>query len=277
MTRITGHPIRRWTTALLSLITLMALTLTGCSSSSTPKQTIEEGTLTVGVPTFPPFISLDNGNITGPDGEIINAIAQRMNLKIKAVSYEFSALIPALQQNRIDVALGSMFRTNERAKVINFSDPLYLEPGSLVSASDVQTVDELVGKRVGTVQGYNWVNDIQTILGDQELATYPSSTELKADLEAGRLDVAIESDGTARYLYKDSDYTVNKLPADERIAAAIHPGQTAILFNQQNTALRDAVNVQIADLHNNTTVIQDALSAAGLDPANEKVGEPGYL
>lgn len=273
----TSRRFRHWTTTLLSVVTVVGLMVTGCSQSSTPKQTIETGTLTVGVPTFPPFIGLDGDTITGPDGAIIRAIAERLHLKIKPVSYEFSALIPALQQNRIDVALGSMFRTTERAKVINFSDPLYLEPGSLVSKTNVQTVDELVGKRVGTVQGYNWVDDVQKILGDQKLATYPSSTELKQDLEAGRLDVAIESDGTSRYLYKDEGYQINKLPKDERIQAAIHPGQTALLFNQKNTALRDSANVQIQDLHKNTTVIQDALSAAGLDPAAEKVGDPSYL
>ncbi|HMR50556.1 MAG TPA: ABC transporter substrate-binding protein [Arachnia sp.] len=282
--------ITRLTSVLITAL-VGALALVGCSSAAEPGetagapatgaaselQTITPGVLTVGVPTFPPFIGLENGTITGPDGEILYALAEALDLTVEPVPYEFAALIPALQQNRIDVALGSMFRTEERDKVINFSDPLYLEPGSLISKAPVESVDELIGKRVGTVEGYNWVSDVQAILGDQELKLFPSSSELKQDLEAGRLDVGIDSYGTSLYLYKDSEFTVTALPKDERIQAAITPGQTALLFNEDNTSLRDAFNEQIAVLHADTTVIQDALEAAGLDPAAAEVGEPYYL
>lgn len=270
--------VRRMIAALIAAVVGLTMALSGCSSSgSAERETIKKGVLTVGVPTFPPFVGLSNGKITGPDGEIVYALAKRLNLKVEPVAYEFSALIPALQQNRIDIAVGSIFRTKERAKVVSFTYPLYIEPGSFIAKSQIDSVDQLKGTRVGTVEGYNWVADIQKILGSQKLVTYPSSTELNEDLKAGRLDVGIDSYSTAKYLHKGDSFVITQLPKDSRIKSAIHPGQTAILVNKNNTALLNSLDTQIKYLHEHTTVIPDALKANGLDQAQANVGTPGYL
>lgn len=97
-----------------------------------------------------------------------------------------------------------------------------------MSKTRINWVDQLVGRRVGTIQGDNWVEAVQTILGDQELGLYPYSNELKQDLEPGRINVGIDSYGTPLHLYEDGDFQVRVLPEDERIQAAINPGQTAL-------------------------------------------------
>ncbi|MHC9043305.1 ABC transporter substrate-binding protein [Microbacterium saperdae] len=267
-------------------VAVLAVGLAGCSANSSeadaaaasdaPFTTITAGKLTVGVPTFPPFVGIEDGAITGPDGEIITEIAAEYGLEIEAVPYEFSALIPAIQQGRVDVAIGSIFRTAERAKVVDFSDPLYIEPGGVISADGIDSVDDFADAKVGTIQGYNWVDDVQSVLGDNKLTLYASSAELQKDLEAGRIDVGIDSYGTAQYLYKDSDFQVKKLAADNRIAAATNPGQTAILLSKDNADLRDALDDVIAELHENG-FIADALERAGLDPTAAETGEPRVL
>lgn len=248
---------------------------TSGSASNVPFETVTEGVLTVGVPTFPPFSSLEDGEIVGPDGEIVEKIAEHYGLDVVAEPYEFSALIPAIQQNRIDVAIGSIFRTTERDKVVDFTDPIYLEPGSFIAKGGVSGLDDLVGKRVGTIQGYNWVEDVDREL-DGELKLYPSSIELKQDLEAGRLDVGIDSYGTALYLYEGTDFEVKVLPPDERIAAATNPGQVGFVVGEGSTDLTQAFNDVIATLHEEDA-IGPILEANGLDPAAAEVGEPRFL
>ncbi len=274
--------LRSALTALSALA--LAMVMTACSSGDSNEQstagestvtTIEPGVLTVGVPTFPPFIGLDGDTITGPDGDIINELAELNGLTVKAVPYGFSALIPAVQQGRVDLALGSIFRTEVRAEAVDFTDPLYIEPGAIISKDGISNVDDLVGKRVGTVQGYNWVDDVNKVLGG-DLKQYPSSSELQQDLEQGRLDAAIDSNGTALYLYKDTDFQVNVIEPSEKIAASTNPGQTAIILKKGNTELADALNESIATLHDNG-FIADALEKAELDPTAAEVGEPAFL
>ncbi|WP_165216228.1 ABC transporter substrate-binding protein [Schaalia sp. ZJ1691] len=236
---------------------------------------IDDGVLAVGVPTFPPFIGLDNGEITGPEGKILNEIASLNGWTIKAQPYDFAALIPAVQQGRIDIGMGSLFRTKERATSVDFSDPIYIEPGSIISREGYSSVRDLVDVKVGTVQGFNWVDDVNTVLGG-DLKQYPSSAELKADLESGRLDAAIDSHGTALYLYAGSDYVVKVIEPDDEIEASTNPGQTGIILHKGNAALAQKLNSAIATLHDNGFIAK-VLKDAGLDPDAATIGEPSFL
>ncbi|MGB3483776.1 MAG: ABC transporter substrate-binding protein [Mycobacterium sp.] len=243
-------------------------------SGSAPFPTVQTGALTVGVPTFPPFVGLEGGTITGPDGDIVNAIAEHYGLEVVARPYDFAALIPAVQQGRIDVAIGSIFRTHERNKSVDFSHPLYIEPGAFIATEPITSIDSLIGKRVGTVQGYNWNPDLEAIYGDS-LALYPSSSELKQDLIAGRLDAAVDSQGTALYLYQDDGFTVTVLPADGRVESTTAPGQTAFVLAKDKPELKDGLNSAIKQLHEDGS-IAGFLEEAGLDPAAATTGDPRF-
>ncbi len=49
--------------------------------------------------------------------------------------------------------------------MLGLSAPLYLDVMGIISKPGYATVGELEGKRVGTVQGYLWVNDLKKVLG----------------------------------------------------------------------------------------------------------------
>ncbi|MDO4258467.1 MAG: ABC transporter substrate-binding protein [Actinomycetaceae bacterium] len=274
--------LKRRFTALISAA-LVAITAAACSpsgaqsgqSAAAQSGLAQEGVLRVGVPTFPPFVGIENGQITGPEGKIVNEIARLNGWKVEASPYEFSALIPAVQQGRIDIGIGSIFRTKVRAESVDFTAPIYIEPGSIISKEGHSSVRDLVDLRVGTVQGYNWVDDVNKVLGG-DLKEYPSSAELKADLEAGRLDAVIDSHGTALYLYKDTPYQVNVIAPDKDIAASTNPGQTAIILQKGNSSLQSQIDASIAELHENGFIAK-TLEEAGLDPKAATIGEPSFL
>jgi polar amino acid transport system substrate-binding protein len=272
--------VRNWRVfSAVAAVALLIAPLAACSGEqkaadlgAAPFPTVKAGALTVGIPTFPPFVALEGATITGPDGDIVNAIAEHYGLEVVAKPYDFAALIPAVQQGRIDVAIGSIFRTHERAKAVDFSDPLYIEPGAFIARDAFTSIDNLKGKRVGTVQGYNWNPDFEAIYGDQ-LVLYPSSAELKQDLIAGRLDAAIDSQGTALYLYKDDGFTVTVLPADDRVESTTAPGQTAFVLAKDKPELKQGLNEEIARLHKDGSISR-FLEQAGLDPAAATTGTP---
>jgi polar amino acid transport system substrate-binding protein len=86
-----------------------------------------EGTiLKIGVSaTREPFCFIDeNKRITGFDGELARRIAMELGRPVEFSDMKFSALIPALQSGKIDLAF-TLTHTEERKKSINFSQTVF--------------------------------------------------------------------------------------------------------------------------------------------------------
>lgn len=269
-----------------ALVTTLALTLAlaACSSSSNtsaqpgascaPDQdvsTVANGKLTVGVPTFMPFVKLgSNGSPTGIDGDIINDIAKEMCLTVTGVPLDYTGLIPAVQQNRIDLAIGSIYRSEARAKVAGVTAPIYTDPMGVISKSGINTVEQMQGLRVGTINGNAWVEDLRKTL-TSPIKLYPSSNELKQDLLSGRLDVAIDSFGAASVNYKDAGYEVKIMAKDSRIGASTAPPQTGFYFSKSNVKLGDVIDKHIQEMKSRGQ-IAEFLKKWGLDPGIANTG-----
>nr|6Y16_A Chain A, Amino acid ABC transporter, periplasmic amino acid-binding protein,Amino acid ABC transporter, periplasmic amino acid-binding protein [Thermotoga maritima MSB8]6Y16_B Chain B, Amino acid ABC transporter, periplasmic amino acid-binding protein,Amino acid ABC transporter, periplasmic amino acid-binding protein [Thermotoga maritima MSB8] len=75
---------------------------------------------------FPPFEFVDeNGNIVGFDVDLAKEIARRLGVELKIVDMTFDGLIPSLLTKKIDVIISGMTITEERKKVVAFSDPYF--------------------------------------------------------------------------------------------------------------------------------------------------------
>ena len=111
--------------------------------------------------TFPPFEYSENGKRTGFDIELIEAIAKVMNRKVEWTDIDFKGLIPGLLANRFDVAASAIYITDERRKVVDFTDPYY--PGGLVimtkkGDTSIKGPEDLKGKKVSVQVGTKSVN-----------------------------------------------------------------------------------------------------------------------
>jgi len=72
-----------------------------------------------------PLEFVKNGKRTGFDIELIEAMAKTMGKKVQWVDIDFKGLIPGLIANRFDVAASGIYMTDERRKVVDFTDPYY--------------------------------------------------------------------------------------------------------------------------------------------------------
>src|SRR5690606_2513145 len=77
-------------------------------------------------PTGMPFTYLDSqtNTIQGIMVDLINAIGKDLGFEPKINALSFSTLISSLQTKRIDIISAAMVKTEERAKIVSFSDPL---------------------------------------------------------------------------------------------------------------------------------------------------------
>ena len=278
--------------SVLTLATMaLGFGLTGCSSASeasvdsdcTPKhegiETVSEGKLTVGVIDIPPFSSYNSGDPEGIDIEIVNKIAKDECLELSYQPATYADAVQSISGNSIDIAVGTIDATEKRLKAVDFSASTYLDGMGIATKTGATTVADLEKMdKVGTIDGYLWVEDLKKILGDR-LVTYPSSVELKADFDAGRLDADIDAYGVQVVQFKDADDVTVALAndnPDERVGAIVTAPEAAFPLTKGNTSLRDALSAGIEAQREDGTITK-LLVDAGLSEGLGKVAEKQYV
>ncbi|MFD2271193.1 ABC transporter substrate-binding protein [Undibacterium arcticum] len=96
---------------------------------------------------YPPFSYFQGSKLTGLDIELGEALAKKMGLTVEWKALSFDALLAGLRQDRWDVAMSSIGITEERAKAVTFSNPIYCSGGVITSKdAAIHTVESLNGK-----------------------------------------------------------------------------------------------------------------------------------
>ena len=177
--RLTWH--WTWRPAVLALVAA-GVALGGLQAHAEPPKTIEPGKLTIGINGDMPMTSLKDGKLIGTDGELIAAIAGKLGLEVNPVQMEWSALIQATKQGKVDLMLGSMGWTKERSEVMLLSDPIYYFGTFLLQkkASAFSTFEDMKGRSVGTVTGFTLVPELKSVPGIGEVKLYDTLDTLGA-------------------------------------------------------------------------------------------------
>lgn len=262
-----------------ALTATVLLGTTALAQDCTPAHeftTVEAGKLTVAIYEYPPFSSVSaDGQIGGVDSDIAKAIAEANCLEIVPVSVDPAATIQYVISGKADIAVGDWYRTEERSKVLGLSYPIYLDQMGIYSKDGVSKVEDLIGKKVGSVSGFLWVTELQALLGD-DLQLYPNPVALAQDLAAGRVEIGVDSYGTGAYAQKNGGYAgiqIKVAEPDDRVQASIQAAQSALLYAKDNTAFGAALDAGIQELHASGKM-GEILKANGLDPSGADVGEP---
>ncbi len=118
-----------------------------------PASVATSGTVRVGVALgSPPDEFQDqNKNIVGWEVDIVTAAAQSMGLKVQFVPVSFDSLIPGLQANRFDAAIGQLGVTSAREQVVDFVTTLQSDEEFAArtnSGITISTLTDLCGHSV---------------------------------------------------------------------------------------------------------------------------------
>ncbi len=90
---------------------------------------IAAGEIRVGVnPSFAPAAMYDDKNeLVGFDVDVSNKLAAMLGVKATFVTVESASRVPFLTSGRIDIVLGGLTRTPDRAKLVGFTVPIMTE------------------------------------------------------------------------------------------------------------------------------------------------------
>ncbi|MGH8389319.1 MAG: substrate-binding periplasmic protein [Pseudomonas sp.] len=267
---------RQLSLAITALISISTQAANACTPAHEFK-TITPGKLTVATMMIPPFLIPENNTLKGVDGELITKIAEMECLTVTPIVVDTRAVMQYVVSGQADVAVGNWFRTATRLKSMEMSDPVYLDSLAIYTKEGTQSLNALVesGKVVGTVQGYNWVSDLQKLFGSK-IKLYPSPVALAQDLEAGRIEAGLDSFSGGLYAQQQGGFKGFKIvqaEPDQRVRASIEAAQIAFALVKGNDDVTKAINEDIAKLRDGKA-IASALEKYGLSADDSNVGAP---
>jgi polar amino acid transport system substrate-binding protein len=188
-----------------------------CAGQTTDllKQVCDKGVLTVSTdPAYPPQSSLNEqtGKYEGFDIDVATEIAKRLGVKVGWQTPAWDVITAGSWNGRWDTTVGSMTPTNDRQKVLDFTQPYNYAPAVVVvpadsSVSDIST--DLDGKKIGVCSGCTYDQYLQKtlaingytfdfVIDDAKISGYDTDTTALEDLVNGRLDAVITSATTAQ-------------------------------------------------------------------------------
>lgn len=158
---------------------------------------------------YPPFSKMTpDGKFEGFDIEIALAICAEIKAQCTLINQEWDGMMPALNARKFDLIVASMSITDERKKVIDFTDKYYNTPSRIVVKADTAFTDlaSLKGKKIGVLKGST---QEKYAMGELKpvgvvVTPYEAQDQVYLDIKSGRLDgtVADSVEVTGGFLSK---------------------------------------------------------------------------
>jgi len=170
---------------LISAIALTAIGITAMAQGKDLKVAID--------PTYEPFtFKTADGKPTGFDVDIAKAVCEHVKRKCVFVEQVWDSMIPGLQAKKYDVIISSMSITEDRLKVVDFTDKYYNTPSKIVVKNGIAFTNEasLKGKKIGVLKGSTqekYANGELKKVG-VVVTPYEAQDQVYLDIKAGRLD-----------------------------------------------------------------------------------------
>lgn len=258
----------------LSLSLVGAAVLVGCGKTETPAPAApapetaaapaaapapaELPELKVAIdPTYEPFtFKTADGKPTGFDVDIAEALCNEIKRKCVYVEQVWDSMIPGLQAKKYDVIVSSMSITDDRKKVVDFTDKYYNTPSRIVVKADTPFTDlsSLKGKNIGVLKGST---QEKYAMGDLKPAgvkvvPYEAQDQVYLDIKSGRLDgtVADSVEVTGGFLSKPEGQGYGFVGPVLNDVKYYGYG-VGIALRQGETALRDELNGAIKAIRGN--------------------------
>lgn len=238
----------------LMLSILMVCSLAACASkqdsasasteTASTEASGEEKTLTMATNVaFPPYEFYENEQPAGIDVDIATAICEKLGYKLEIMDIEFGAILGAVSSGKADFTMAGLTVTEERKQSVDFSSSYATGIQSIIvkEDSDIASVDDLAGKKIGTQRGTTGYLYCSDDFGDENVVAYDDGLTAVQMLNNGQVDCVV----------------IDNAPAKEFIAA--NPGlklldtayveeSYAIGIGKGNTELKDAINTALEEL-----------------------------
>lgn len=185
----------------------LALAISSCASD-TETTTTESGaelidgdklTVCTHLP-YEPFQFTESGEVVGFDVDMMDLVAEELGVEQEIFDTPFEGIQSgqSLNTQKCDVAAAGMTITDERARVIDFSDPYFDATQALLVAkgSGIASLEDLSGKTLAVQEGTTgelYAND--NAPDDVEVRSFEDLALLTTAVKTGQVDAGINDNG----------------------------------------------------------------------------------
>ncbi len=240
-------------------LALSAVTVRTAAAQDALSDIKKRGQIVVGTELqFAPFEFLNGDKPVGFDVDLFDAIAKDLGVTVKWVDLPWVSVLPGLEAKKYDMVVAGTTMSKARLDRYDMTLPIGDATVALVKRADdksIQKPADLAGKVVGGTKGSM---QLQTLVdlgktlpgGFQDLKVYIGSTNLYADVGAGRLSAASGSLPNLLYLVKNQPSLSVVLPPfgpPAYLAWVLRKGD-------DSKTLLDAVNAEIKKFNDDGTI-----------------------
>jgi polar amino acid transport system substrate-binding protein len=221
---------------------LLATALMALSGGIAAAQTVRLGTEGA----YPPFNFIDDaGNVAGYEREFGDEACKRAGLTCEWVTNDWDSIIPNLQSGNYDVIIAGMSITEERGKVVDFSENYFPPADSAYVGltADADIKGGVVSAQVGTIQAGYVAESGATLL------EFPTPDET----------VGAVRNGEAVAVFADKDYLAPYVAeSNGELTFVGEPvslgGGVGLAFRQSDDELREKFNAAIKSMKDDGTI-----------------------
>ena len=194
--------------ALVLALVMVAACLTACGGAkgATLKNVQKAGKLLIATsPDFPPFESLEGGEVVGIEPDIMKLICDKLGVEAEFVQMDFDSVLIGIQAAKYDCAMSGITVTPAREKNMLFTAPYYNAAQVIVVAegSPITGKADLAGKVASVQTGTTAESGCQ----DEgiEVQAFAANADAKAALTTGKVDAWVVDNLTAMQMVEEGD------------------------------------------------------------------------
>lgn len=258
---------------IIALIAVLALviSLAACGSGVDPKEDLENvksaGVLKVGMEcAYAPFnwtqtdnsdgavkIANAEGYANGYDVQIAKSVASRLGVKLEVYSYEWDALIPAVESGKLDCIIAGMSPTDERKETIDFSSNYYISNLVIITKKDspyasATSLADFTGAKINAQDG-TFHADAAKQIKDVKTEVAKDFTVLYAAVTSGTIDGYIAEEPTAYAMCAKNDDLTYVALVNNDTGFKCDEGDTAIAVGlRKGSSLNEDVSAAIDEV-----------------------------
>jgi len=226
--------------ALIMAALMMAMLLSGCSSTPTVDAIQKRGELIMLTNAeFPPFEYVDGDQIKGVDVDIAQAIADELGVKLTITNMNFDAIVDYVKAGKGDIGVAGMSVTDARKKAVDFSVEYVTSTQYMIVPKDVDEASfdpngKIIGCQQGTTGDLYYASDAE-VIDAKDVKRYKSGLDAAKDLINGRVDCVIIDELPAKKICEAN-------PELKCYDPGYEPESYAIAIQKGNSSLLNAVN-----------------------------------
>lgn len=228
---------------------MLCLTLCGCGGGNSLEAVEKKGSITVATsPDFPPFESLEGGEIVGIEVDIMNLIGEKLGVEVIYEQMDFDSVLPGVQAGKFDVGMSGITVTEKRQENADFTEPYFLASQAIVvlADSDISSKADLEGKVISVQTGTT--AESYCMENGYEVQAYVANNDAVSALTSGKVDAWVVDNEVAVALSAEQNGATVVL--DEKMTSEPY----AFAFAKDSGSLVDAINAAQAELIADGTV-----------------------